>query len=585
MLMGMPEHNEASSYAASGSSREFLATRPWQASYDAGVARDIKLPETSLSHMFENSVAQFGPKTAVKFFGAATTYEELGQQVHKVAQGLRSLGVRAGDRVALVLPNCPQHIVAFYAVMRLGAIVVEHNPLYTAPELRHQFEDHGAKVAIVWENAVAAVQSLPQDVGLEHIVSVDITKAMPRMMQVALRLPLKKLKDQRATLSVATQGTIAWRELINNSPINPTHPYPTAHDLAVLQYTSGTTGLPKGAMLTHRNLESNAVMGREWLGSGSEEVVYGALPLFHAFGLTLGMTFAMSLGATLVLFPTPRPDLIVGAMKKTPVTVLPAVPPVYQKVMEAADDKGVSLRGIKVGVSGAMALPVHLVDEWEQHTGGMLIEGYGLTECSPLVSCNPLNSNRRAGSIGIPFPSTDIRTVDPETLEDVPKGQEGELWVRGPQIFQGYWKRPDATAETLSDGWLRTGDIVVVGDDGFITVVDRLKEIIITGGFNVAPTEVETALRSSDAVEDAAVVGLRAEDGTEVVVAAVIAAPGHDFDEHQLREHCYTKVTRYKVPRRIVQVEQLPRTMLGKTQRRLVREELEKREIDLSHKG
>lgn len=581
----MTEHKAASSYAAPGSSRDFLDTRPWQANYDANVARDLQLPETSLSHMFEGSVARYGNKTALSFMGADTTYQDLGHEVGQVAEGLRRLGVEAGDRVAIVLPNCPQHIVAFYAVMRLGAVVVEHNPLYTAPELRHQFEDHGAKVAIVWDKAAAAVQSLPTDIGLEHIISVDITTAMPRFMRMALKLPVKKLKQQRAALTMPAVGTTPWKDLRDHPRISSDHPYPTAHDLAVLQYTSGTTGVPKGAMLTHRNLESNAVMGREWLNSGSQEVVYGALPLFHAFGLTLGMTFAMSLGATLVLFPTPRPDLIIKAMKKHPATVLPAVPPIYQKVMETADAQGVSLQGVTVGVSGAMALPVHLVDEWEQRTGGILIEGYGLTECSPLVSCNPLNNHRRAGSIGIPFPSTQIRTVDPETLEDVPKGQEGELWVRGPQVFQGYWKRPEATAEALSDGWLRTGDIVVVDDDGFITVVDRLKEIIITGGFNVAPSEVEAALRSSDAVQDAAVVGLRSDDGTEVVVAAVISSPSHDFDEQVLRQHCYTKVTRYKVPRRIVQVDDLPRTMLGKTQRRLVREDLEKRGIDVSSRG
>lgn len=581
----MSEHHSAPHSAASGSSREFLATRPWTKSYDDGVARDLDLPETSLSHMFEKSVAQFGPKAAVSFFGADVSYDSLGRDVERVAEGLRELGVKAGDRVALVLPNSPQHIVAFYAVMRLGAIVVEHNPLYTAPELRHQFEDHGARVAIVWDKAAAAVQSLPKDIELEHIISVDITAAMPRRMRAALRLPVKKLREQRASLTAIAPGTTPWKELLDHEPIAHDHPYPGAHDLAVLQYTSGTTGLPKGAMLTHRNLESNAAMGSQWLHASSEEVFYGALPLFHAFGLTLGMTLAMSLGATLVLFPTPRPDLIVGAMKKRQATVLPAVPPVYQKVMELADRKGASLEGVKVGVSGAMALPVHLVNEWETRTHGMLVEGYGLTECSPLVSCNPLSGLRKAGTIGIAFPSTDLRTVNPETHEDVARGEEGELWVSGPQVFQGYWKRPDATAESLVDGWLRTGDIVKIDDDGFIEVVDRLKEIIITGGFNVAPSEVEAALRMNDTVEDAAVVGLRADDGTEVVVAAVIPTPGYEFDEHALREHCYSKVTRYKVPRRIVSVDDLPRTMLGKIQRRLVREDLQGREIDLGHKG
>lgn len=561
-------------------SRDFLATRPWTASYDPHVPRDLELPETSLIHMLEKSVARYGAETALEFFGAGVTYAQLGERVQRAAEGLRRLGVEAGDRVAVVLPNCPQHIVAFYAVLRLGAVVVEHNPLYTASELRHQFEDHGARVVIVWDKIASRVTGMPKDLNVEHVVSVDITTAMPRVMRAALRLPVTKLRQQRAELTGPAPGTVPWATVVGAPPIRSEHPRPSAHDLALLQYTSGTTGLPKGAMLSHRNLESNALMGRLWLGSSSDEVVYGVLPLFHAFGLTLGVTFAMSLGAKLVLFPTVRADLILKAMKKSMPTVLPAVPPVYQKVLDAATAAGNDITGIRVAVSGAMTLPVPLVRTWEDATGGMLIEGYGLTECSPLVACNPLNSNRRAGSIGIPFPSTDIRMVDPDTGQDVPLGAEGELWVRGPQVTQGYWKRPDETAKLLTeDGWLRTGDVVTVDDDGFLRVVDRIKEVIITGGFNVAPTEVETALKTHDSVADAAVVGIPNDKGNESVVAAVVLADGARLDEDELRRHCYEKVTRYKVPRRIVAMDDLPRTMLGKTLRRGVKEQILKENL------
>ncbi|MCJ8506101.1 long-chain-fatty-acid--CoA ligase [Kocuria flava] len=558
------------------STREFLRARPWTASYDPGVPADLELPETSLVHMLERSVARHGSRPALEFFGARTSYARLGEQVERAAEGLRRLGVAAGDRVAIVLPNCPQHIVAFYAVLRLGAVVVEHNPLYTAPELRHQFEDHGARVAIVWDRAADRIRSLPEDLRLDAVVAVDVTEAMPRRTRAALRLPLPAARASRAQLTGPAPGTIPWRRLVAAEPLAADHPRPTAHDLALLQYTSGTTGLPKGAMLTHRNLESNALMGQHWLHSGEDEVVHGVLPLFHAFGLTLGVTFAMSLGARLVLFPTVRADLVLKALRRSRPTVLPAVPPVYEKLLDAAEERGADLRGIAVAVSGAMTLPVPLVERWERATGGMLVEGYGLTECSPLVACNPLNDARRAGSIGVPFPSTEIRLVDPETLEDVPRGHEGELWVRGPQVFRGYWKRPEETARVLvADGWLRTGDVVTVDDDGFLRVVDRIKEVIITGGFNVAPTEVETALKLHDDVADAAVVGLDDGRGGEAVVAAVVLAPGAVLDEQALREHCYGKVTRYKVPRRIVAVEDLPRTMLGKTLRREVRARLE----------
>ena len=254
----------------------------------------------------------------------------------------------------------------------------------------------------------------------------------------------------------------------------------------------------------------------------------------------------------------------------------------YQKVLDAAREQGKDISGIRVAVSGAMSLPVPLVATWEQATDGMLIEGYGLTECSPLVTCNPLNDHRRAGSIGIPFPGTDIRMVNPETGEDVPVDGEGELLVKGPQTTQGYWKRPEETAKLFTeDGWLRSGDIVTVDQDGFLRVVDRIKEVIITGGFNVAPTEVETALKLHDGVADAAVVGIPNEDGNETVVAAVVLEPGVSLDEAALRQHCYDKVTRYKVPRRIIAMDDLPRTMLGKTLRRAVKEEiLEKKLLD-----
>ena len=556
-------------------SRDFLAARPWTASYDPRVPRDLELPETSLIHLLEKSVARHGARTALEFFGAGLSYAQLGERVQRAAEGLRRLGVEAGDRVAIVLPNCPQHIVAFYAVLRLGAVVVEHNPLYTAPELRHQFEDHGARVVIVWDKIAPRITDMPADLNVEHVVSVDITTALPRGMRAALRLPVKRLRQQRRELTGPAPGTVPWHTVVGAPPIAPDHPRPGATDLALLQYTSGTTGTPKGAMLTHRNLESNALMGRHWLGSSCDEVVYGVLPLFHAFGLTLGVTFAMSLGAKLVLFPTVRADLILKAMKKSVPTVLPAVPPVYRKVLDAAAARGKDVTGIGVAVSGAMTLPVQLVRAWEDATGGMLIEGYGLTECSPLVACNPLNGSRRAGSIGIPFPSTDIRMVDPDTGEDAPRDGEGELWVKGPQVTQGYWKRPEETATLLSeDGWLRTGDVVTVDQDGFLRVVDRIKEIIITGGFNVAPTEVETALRLHDSVADAAVVGIPDDKGNETVVAAVVLTAGVELDEDELRRHCYDKVTRYKVPRRVIAVDDLPRTMLGKTLRRGVKEQI-----------
>ena len=552
-----------------------LAHRPWLKNYSPGVAVDVHLSETSLSHLIDDAVREVPHKVALEFFGATTTYAELGSQIDRAAEGLRLAGVQAGDRVALILPNCPQHIIAFYAILRLGAIVVEHNPLYTGAELRHMFEDHGAKAAIVWDKISGRITGLPADIKPAHIYAVNLIKAMPALTRAALKLPVKKTRESREKLEGAAPGTTSWTHLLKSPPIDPDFKRPTAHDVALLQYTSGTTGLPKGVMLTHRNLESNGRMGEAWIQPGDDECIYSVLPLFHAYGMTLGVTIAALCRARLVLFPTVDMGLITKAMKKTRPTILPAVPPVYRRLMDVAKEQGISLQGVRYAVSGAMNLPPELVAEWEDASGGYMVEGYGLTECAPLVSCNPLNDTRRAGSIGIPFPSTDIRVVDPETLQDVPLGEEGELWVHGPQCFAGYWKREEDTQKTITaDGWLRTGDIVRLDEDYFIQIVDRIKEVIITGGFNVSPTEVETALKQHDSVADAAVVGIPQASGGEMVVAAVIPAEGHAVDEYALREHCYARVTRYKVPRKIVAVDDLPRSMLGKILRRKVREQL-----------
>ncbi|WP_311157672.1 long-chain-fatty-acid--CoA ligase [Rothia dentocariosa] len=552
-----------------------LAHRPWLKNYSPGVAVDVHLPETSLSHLIDDAVREVPHKIALEFFGATTTYAELGSQIDRAAEGLRLAGVQAGDRVALILPNCPQHIIAFYAILRLGAIVVEHNPLYTSAELRHMFEDHGAKAAIVWDKISGHITDLPADIRPAHIYAVNLIKAMPVLTRAALKLPVKKARESREKLEGAAPGTTSWAHLLKSPPIDPDFKRPTAHDVALLQYTSGTTGLPKGVMLTHRNLESNGRMGEAWIQPGDDESIYSVLPLFHAYGMTLGVTIAALCRARLVLFPTVDMGLITKAMKKTRPTILPAVPPVYRRLMDVAKEQGISLQGVRYAVSGAMNLPPELVAEWEDASSGYMVEGYGLTECAPLVSCNPLNDTRRAGSIGIPFPSTDIRVVDPETLQDVPLGEEGELWVHGPQCFAGYWKREEDTQKTITaDGWLRTGDIVRLDEDYFIQIVDRIKEVIITGGFNVSPTEVETALKQHDSVADAAVVGIPQASGGEMVVAAVISAEGHAVDEHALREHCYARVTRYKVPRKIVALDDLPRSMLGKILRRKVREQL-----------
>ncbi|WP_394552702.1 long-chain-fatty-acid--CoA ligase [Agromyces sp. MMS24-JH15] len=562
---------------------DITTPRPWLASYADGVPADVAEPDGSLYDLIRESVAGYGGHAALEFFGRSTSYAELGEQIERAAEGLRLLGVQAGDPVAIVLPNCPQHIVAFYAILRLGAIVVEHNPVYTPRELRHQFEDHGAKVVIAWDKVVETIQGFPRDVAVRTIVSVDVTRAMPFATRFALKLPIAKARESRQALTTKVRGTTPWETLAKAEPISSHIHRPTADDIALIQYTSGTTGNPKGAVLTHANLLANAAQARAWVPEVQRgtSVVYAVLPMFHAYGLTLCLTFAMSMGARLVLFPKPDPDLILPVVKKRPATFLPAVPPIYSRLTQAADAQGVSLRGIQIAISGAMPLSADVVEPWEERSGGYLVEGYGLSECSPVLMANPVAPTRRAGTVGLPLPSTEARAVDPDDpMTDVAPGEPGELVVRGPQVFTGYWRKPEETEAVFVDDpdggvpWFRTGDIVRIDADGFVTIVDRIKELIITGGFNVSPSEVEDVLRRHPAVEDAAVVGLPDAHSGEQVVAVVVVADGAEFDPEAIRTFARDTLTPYKVPKRVVRVDELPKSLIGKVLRREVRNRL-----------
>jgi long-chain acyl-CoA synthetase len=552
--------------------------RPWLAAYAVGVPADITPVTGTLVDLIDDAVATHRRRVALEFFGQETTYANLGEEISRAAEGLRQLGVRHGDRVALLLPNSPQHVVAFYAILRLGAVVVEHNPLYTDRELRHLFEDHGAMIAIAWDKLVGRLEAMPRDLRFDAVVSVDITRAMPLATRAALRLPLRKAKTARAALTEPAKGDRTWAELVGGRRLRRKHARPTLDDLALIQYTSGTTGAPKGAMLSHRNLSSNAEQGRAWVPGldDGRETIYGVLPFFHAYGLTLCLTFAMRIGARLVLFPKFDVDLVLKAAKKHPPTFLPAVPPIYQRLADAARSRKVDLSSARFAISGAMNLPASVVTAWEEVTGGILVEGFGLTETSPVALGNPVGPSRRSGTVGVPFPSTEAKVVsrDDVTVEAAP-GEAGELLLRGPQVFQGYWRRPDETADVLlEDGWFRTGDIVTMSADGYVTIVDRIKELIVTGGFNVAPSEVEEAVVGMKGIAEAAVVGLPGSSGGEDVTAVVVLEAGATFDEGATREYLRQQLAAYKVPKHITVVAELPKSLIGKVLRRVVRDQL-----------
>lgn len=559
-----------------------LSGRPWLASYAPGVPLEVDVPAESLTEMLAASAERYGGRVALDFLGAQTTYTELLDTVTRAAEALRAAGVRAGDRVALVLPNCPQHVVAFYAALRLGAIVVEHNPLYTAAELEHQLADCGATLVVCWDRTAAVIDGLRSKTAVEVILAVDLTAALPWRKRFALRLPVARARATRAAMTgPVPEGVLSWERVSSSTgPLEAAHPSPQPADIALLQYTGGTTGTPKGAVLTHANLRANAAQGRAWMPGlkDGEETVYAVLPIFHAYGLTLCLTFSMSVGATLVLLPRFDLDQMFEAIRRRPPTFLPAVPPIYERLAAAAMERSVDLRSIRYAISGAMALPPAVVEMWEAVTGGLLVEGYGMTETSPVALGNPAAPTRRPGTVGVPFPSTEIRIVDPDhPSRDQPIGEPGELLIRGPQVFAGYWNRPEETAAVLlPGGWLRTGDITVADEDGFVRVVDRIKELIITGGFNVYPSEVEDVLLELPEIAEVAVVGIRSTGGAgEEVVVAVVPEDGATVDPEHLRAYAHERLTGYKVPRRVVVVDNLPRSQIGKILRRRVRDRIE----------
>ncbi|OFP34320.1 long-chain-fatty-acid--CoA ligase [Corynebacterium sp. HMSC071B10] len=556
--------------------------KPWLQYYPEWTAHSLEYGTTTLPEMYQQNLEKNAHKPAATFFGRTLTFADLDRDVRRAAAGLKAFGVREGDRVAIMLPNCPQHIVAFYAVQLLGGVVVEHNPLYTANELRPQFADHGARIAIVWDKTADTLEKLRADTSLETVVSVDMTRAMPRLQRLALRIPIPKLREARAQLTGPCTNTVPFEALTGSAiggegtdleiPATLTPDSP-----AVVLYTSGTTGAPKGAVLTHANLHANTVQGRAWVKELQEpgQRMLATLPFFHAYGLTFSLTLMMLVGSELVLLPAPKMDLIMSALKKRPPSFIPGVPTVFERIVKTAREQNVDMSKVKVGFSGASSLPAEVIEEWEAITSGHLVEGYGLTETSPIIVGNPRTADRRPGYIGIPFPDTQIRIVNEKNLdEDMPYGEEGEILAKGPQVFGGYFNNPEATERAFHDGWFRTGDMGVMEEDGFIKLVSRIKELIITGGFNVYPAEVEEVMRKHRDVVDVAVVGRPREDGSEDVVACVVLRDGAALDPEGLKEHARENLTRYKVPRTFYHFEELARDQMGKIRRREVREDL-----------
>ena len=543
--------------------------------YAPGVAYEIATPERPIPEMVLEVASRYPERAAIDFFARQLTYTELAEDMRRAAGALHQAGVRPGDRVALVMPNCPQHAVAVLGTMLLGAVVVEHNPLAPSGELEGEYARHGARVTIAWSKSLEKLTFL----GRGHTTfSMDLTTALPTASRLALKLPIKAAREKRDQLSSPRPGWArSWtRAMRSATPWQSSCPS-AMDDVALLIHTGGTTGVPKAAALTHANLMANVEESIAWVPVLHEgaEVFYCILPLFHAFGFTIGFLAGLRLGATIAMFPKFDTAMVLAAQRRLPCTFFLGVPPMYERLLAAAESTNVDLSSIHFSLSGAMPLSASLADQWEQATGGLMIEGYGMTEASPILLGSPLASSRARGALGIPFPSTQVKIVDPENpSREVPEGEVGELIARGPQVFSGYWNQDDETTEVFTqDGWLRTGDLVQVRD-GFIYMADRRKEMINSSGFNVYPSQVEEAVRSMPGVLDVAAVGVPAGESGEDVVAAVVLEAGASVTLNDLRKWAEKSLAHYALPRQIVVMTELPRSQLGKVMRKKVREQI-----------
>ena len=545
---------------------------PWVAHYDQGVPAEVELPEVPLDGLLRQAAARWPAGIALSFYGRTTTYAALDRQVDRMAHAFRALGVRPGDVVSLHLPTSPAFVVAFYGLLRAGAIGMPMNPLYVPREILDLVR-LGRPVASVSLDLVAPrVRAAREEAGVEGpVVTVGIAEQLPPIK--ARLYPIKARREGRWHPIADTPATPHLARLIDEADPSP---FPSAagpHDVALLQPTGGTTGVPKAAMLTHRNLVANAVQVAAWFPRATPgETVLGALPYFHIYGLTVAMNMAILLGQRQVLLPRPETEEMLEAIAHERPRMFPGVPAMYQAISVHPRAAKLDLTSIDGCISGGAPLPAEVERRFEAVTKGRVVEGYGLSEASPVTHSNPLYGDRRSGTVGVPFPSTDAMVISLQTGREVPPGEEGELLVRGPQVMKGYFENPAETALVLDEeGWLRTGDIAVRDEDGYFRIVDRKKDVIIVGGINVWPGEVEEVLYDHPLIADAAVIGTPHERLGEVPKAFVVPRPGARLTVEMVVDHCRANLAGYKVPRQVEFVPELPRSGVGKVLRRQLR--------------
>jgi len=574
--------------------------RPWFGQYPEGVPRSLEpYPEKNLFSLLAESAERHPSAPAVVWSvpgGKTLTYAEVLAQTEKFSAVLAGLGVKKGDRVALILPNCPQYVIAYYATVRIGGVIVGNNPLYTARELSHQLNDCGAEVVVVLDSLWPNLKNIENEYKPRETVVTSVTDYMS--------FPINKLAPMKLKKEAKHEGH-PWPPVPKDAPVKwwkkamgsagtppPVAEVDAKNDPAGFIYTGGTTGLSKGAMLSHFNLVANAMQGAAWfpqLGDGTDSLMC-VLPFFHSYGMTVCMNVGILKAGKLVLLPRFVLEDTLKAIQKERPTMFPGVPRLYIALNEAEETKKYDITSITACFSGAAALPLAVAKKFEGLTGSRVVEGYGLTETSPITHANPIVGERREGFIGIPIPDTDCKLVDlDDVTKEVPDGEPGELAVSGPQVMLGYWNKPDETAGMIKEEngvrWLYTGDVAQLDETGWFKIVDRKKEMIIVSGFNVYPTDIEQALYHNPKIEKVAVVGVPDETTGEAVKAFIVLRKGETATPEEIIKWSRNELTGYRVPKQVEFRDSLPETLVGKVLRRVLVEEEKQKQKEAAASG
>ncbi|MFC4355966.1 long-chain-fatty-acid--CoA ligase [Chryseomicrobium palamuruense] len=557
-----------------------MTEKVWLKHYPEQIPQTLMYESVPIQEFLTRSAKKYPENTAIHFMGKEMNYEELYESSLKFANYLKTLGIEKGDRVAIMLPNCPQGVIAYYGILYAGGVVVQTNPLYTEREAQYQLKDSGAKAIITLDILYPRISKIMNETDLENLIITGIKDYLP--FPKNLVYPFIQKKQYGFSVKVEHRGANhLFTEVIKVAKAEPINVEIDAdHDLAMLQYTGGTTGFPKGVMLTHKNLVSNVTMCKNWLYEckDGQERVLGILPFFHVYGMTTVLVLSVMQGNTMILLPKFDVETALKTIDKQKPTLFPGAPTIYIGILNSPNLEKYDLSSINACISGSAALPVEIQEKFERVTGGRLVEGYGLTETSPVTHANLIYTDKRVkGSIGIPWPDTESAVFQMDSTEPLPVGEVGEIAVRGPQVMQGYWNRPEETAMTIRNGWLLTGDLGYMDEDGYFYVVDRKKDMVIAGGFNIYPREIEEVLYEHEAIQECVVAGIPDPYRGETVKAYIVLKEGHHVTEEDLDTYCRTKLAAFKVPRFYEFRDELPKTAVGKILRRtLIEEEKEK---------